>query len=64
MWVICDGDCKIVSIAGLKMFGVMTTILACFTNESDALNVLFEMENAELVKDHTVRHVTELTGIL
>ncbi len=64
MWVICDGELKIVHIAGLKMFGVTTTILACFVNEADALNVLFEMENSGAVKNHTIRYVDSLTGSL
>lgn len=64
MWVICDESLKIMSFTSLKIFGVKTTMLACFIHESDALNVLFEMENSDLLKGHTVRYVDGLTGIL
>jgi hypothetical protein len=64
MWVICDSELNIVHIEGLKIFGVGTRILACFVNEVDALNVLFEMENSGALKNHTVRYVDRLTGSL
>ena len=54
MYVICDKDRKLLQFNGVKLFGVKVDLLACFDTSRDALNVLFEMENAGLVSCHTV----------
>ena len=63
MWVICDSNCAIATIAGLKMFGVKVDILAAFKAEKDALEVLFAMEDSGLLSRHTVRQITNATGL-
>ncbi len=62
MFVICDADCRIVTIAGIRLFGVKVDIPAAFNTEKDALDVLFAMEDGQVLKGHTVREVTHMTG--
>jgi hypothetical protein len=64
MWVICDSNCAIATITGLKMFGVKVEILAAFKTEKDALEVLFAMEDGGLVTGLTVRQITRATGLV
>jgi hypothetical protein len=62
MYVICDSDFKIVHFEGIRVFGVKVSMLACFTSEKDALEVLFNMEDGNVIQGHTVRQVDTLTG--
>ena len=62
MYVICDAECRIVTIAGIKMFGVVVDVPAAFNTEKDALDVLFAMEDGGQLSRHTVREVTHMTG--
>ena len=65
MFIICDKDLKVMSIDGIPIFGVKCTIPAIFFSEDQALEVLFNVEDAGVLKEkHTVRKLDRLTGTL
>jgi hypothetical protein len=59
LYLICDESNTLVRIGGIKMFGVKCTIPAIFMEEEQALAVLFELEEANLLEDkrHAVRKI-------
>jgi hypothetical protein len=48
LYLICDGENQVMSISGIKMFGVECRIPAIFFEEEQALGVLFNLEEANV----------------
>lgn len=44
IYIICDERNRVMSLDGIKMYGLRVSIPAMFNNEDDALNILFEVE--------------------
>jgi hypothetical protein len=60
LYVICDAENRLMSIDGITMFGVRCTIPAIFFGEEQALQVLFNMEEADLTeRPHAVRKISD-----
>ena len=59
LYLICDENNNVAKICGIKMFGVECDIPAIFLKEEQALGVLFEMEEADVLNSipHVVRKV-------
>lgn len=57
---------RIMIIQGVRLFGQTVTMPALFKRKSEALAVLFELEEAGVIVrgSHTIRPITQLVGEL
>jgi len=61
LYLICDKKNTIARICGIVMFGIKVDIPAIFCQEEEALSVLFELEEADLLGGipHAVRKIDQ-----
>jgi hypothetical protein len=58
MYVICDHENKVIHM-GVKMWGKHVEVLGFFAKEDEALDLLFQMEEKGVLKNHQVVDVGE-----
>ena len=59
-YVLCDGQGNILNLLGVPMFDRKVSIVAMFCEESDALEVLYAIENmGGLPTKHVIRHIED-----
>ena len=56
MYIIVDDNNAILRIVKVPLFGNKVEILACFYKETDALRILYELENGLGVKGHRIEN--------
>jgi hypothetical protein len=56
MYIIVDDNNAIMRIGHVPLFGHKVELLACFYKETDALKILFELENGLDLKGHRVEN--------
>jgi hypothetical protein len=64
MFVIVDAENKIARIGNVPLFGHKAEVLACFYREDDALKILFELEEAGLLKGHRVEDTGDTFDVI
>lgn len=64
MYVIVDGDNKILRIGHVPLFGNKVELLACFYTETDALETLYEVETALGLKGHRITNTGDTFDVI
>lgn len=59
MYIIVDDKNAILRIGHVPLFGHKVELLACFYKETDALRILYELENGMDIKGHRVENAGE-----